>query len=195
MSKGPKIPHNKAMEVARRFLDLIKPFVEKAEIAGSIRRGCSEVGDVEIVCVENQLNGLDNLFYDGYPGLVVNGPRLKRFKYPKSNIQIELYIAQPHDYGRIFAIRTGSSAYSHIKLAITWNRRGWCGTSEGLRLKRECEKKGSQWKVKAPYNKMGCTKPPPFNTEADFFEFLGIPWIPPSQRNWTSKHGQLNYSQ
>lgn len=180
------------MNVARRFLTLIEPFIDYGEMAGSVRRGCGMVGDIEIVVVENAFNGLDNLFHDKYRGMVVNGPRLKRFKYPKDNIQVELYIAQRHDYGRILAIRTGSSAYSHIKLAVTWNRLGWCGTSLGLRRKSECVKKGSTWKVK-PEFKGRETKPPVFKTEYDFFNFLGIQWIPPGERNWTSKHGKLNY--
>lgn len=193
MSTGKKIPHKKAMNVARRFLALIEPHVEKAEIAGSVRRNCKMVGDIEIVCVESHFNSFENLFHDKYPGLVVNGPRLKRFKYPKDQIQIELYIAQEHDYGRILAIRTGSSAFSHIKLAVRWNRLGWCGTSEGLRRKAECEKKGATWKLK-PEFRGKAQKPPVFNTEYDFFNFLGIPWVPPEQRNWTSKHDELNYS-
>ena len=180
------------MNVARRFLVLIEPYTDLREIAGSVRRGCKEVGDIEIVCTENAFNGLDNVFYEGYPGMVVNGKRLKRFKYPKDKIQVELYIAQRHDYGRILAIRTGSSAFSHIKLAITWNRNGWCGTEWGLRRKAECDKKGSKWTVKPEFQGKA-TKPPLFKTEYDFFNFLGIPWIPPVERNWTSKHGQLNY--
>jgi len=193
MSTGPKIPLDKAYNVANRFLKLIEPYVEKAEIAGSVRRRCKKVGDIEIVCVENPFNGFDNIFHDKYPGIVVNGSRLKRFKYPKDKIQIELYIAQPYDYGRILAIRTGSSAFSHIKLAITWNRIGWCGTEHGLRRKAECEKKGQKW-ILRPEFKGKETMPPYFNTEYDFFTFLGIPWIPPEQRNWTSKHNEINYS-
>lgn len=193
MSTGPKIPLSKAYGVANRFLKLIDPYVEKAEIAGSVRRRCSQVGDIEIVCVEKPFNKLDTIFHAEYPGIVVNGSRLKRFKYPKDKIQIELYIAQPHDYGRILAIRTGSSAFSHIKLAITWNRQGWCGTSDGLRRKSECEKKGSKWVLK-PEFKQECQKPPAFVSEFDFFEFLGIPWLPPEERNWTSKHNEINYS-
>lgn len=193
MSSGPKIKLEKAMNVARRFLALIEPHIEKGEIAGSVRRGCHEVGDIEIVVIESAFNSLDNLFHDKYPGMVVNGQRLKRFKYPKDKIQVELYIAQAHDYGRILAIRTGSSAFSHIKLAITWNRLGVVGTSEGLRKRKECDHKGKKWTLK-PEIRGREWKPPPFHTEYDFFNFLGIPWIPPNQRNWTSKHGQLNYS-
>ena len=192
MSSGDKIKLEKAMNVARRFLALIEPYTDKKEIAGSVRRQCREVGDIEIVCTERPFNSLDNIFHKGYPGMVVNGQRLKRFKYPKDKIQVELYIAQPHDYGRILAIRTGSSAFSHIKLAITWNRLGWCGTEHGLRRKSECDKKGSTWKVK-PEFKGRETKPPVFDSEVAFFDFLQIPWIPPGERNWTSKHGQLNY--
>ncbi len=180
------------MNVARRFLALIEPHTDLREIAGSVRRGCKEVGDIEIVCTENAFKGLSNVFYEGYPGMVVNGKRLKRFKYPKDKIQVELYIAQAYDYGRILAIRTGSSAFSHIKLAITWNRNGWCGTEFGLRRKSECTKKGSKWTVN-PEFKGRETKPPLFQTEYDFFNFLGIPWIPPGERNWTSKHKELNY--
>lgn len=192
MSTG-NVSLEKAMNIANRFLTLIEPYVEKAEVAGSVRRLNAYVGDIEIVCIENPFNSLDNLFTEGWNGMVVNGKRLKRFKYPKDKVQIELYIAQPYDYGRILAIRTGSSAYSHIKLAITWNRLGWCGTEHGLRRKNQCIKKGAKWSLKPEF--VGHeTRPPVFNTEYDFFDFLGIPWIPPQQRNWTSKHGELNYS-
>ena len=193
MSTGPKIALTKALPIAQRFLKLVGPFVEKAEIAGSVRRQCREVGDIEIVVVENPLNTLDNLFYDGYPGMVVNGKRLKRFKYPKSNVQVELYIAQPYDYGRILAIRTGSSFYSHHQLATAWFRNGWTGTLDGLRRRTECVKKGKKWILKSEF-KNNPTKPPVFATEYDFFNFLGTKWKPPEQRNWISRNPIFNYS-
>jgi DNA polymerase/3'-5' exonuclease PolX len=193
MSEGLKIPIEKAMKVADRFLAIIQPYVTKIEVAGSVRRRAKTVGDIEFCCVENPFNALSNLFYKGYPGMVVDGARLKRFKYPASGIQIELYITSEIDYGRIFAIRTGSSAYSHIQLANTWWRLGWAGTIDGLRRRTECEHKGATWKIKPEYA-ANPTKPPPFITESDFFDFLGIPWIPPQERNWESKYQNLNYS-
>ena len=193
MSEGTKIPLAKAINVASRFLKAIEPFILKAEVAGSVRRGSAMVGDVEIVCIENPLNALSNLFYKGYRGLTVDGPRLKRFKYPESNVQIELYITNTFDYGRILAIRTGSAWYSHCQLATNWNRLGWCGTADGLRRKKECVKKGGVWKI-LPEFKDNPTKPPVFNTEADFYDFLGIPWVSPTERNWADPTQEKKYS-
>ena len=194
MGGQAKIPLATAVTYADRFSKVIRPYVEKFEVAGSVRRLCNTVGDIEIVCVENPLNSLDNVFVKGkYPGLVMNGKRLKRFKFPKYNLQIELYITSPHDYGRILAIRTGSSAFSHHLLAVTWNRLGWCGTHDGLRRKKECDNKGKKWVIK-PEFEVAPTKPPAFPDEYSFFDFLGLSWTPPQDRNWKSKEDAYNYS-
>jgi len=107
--------------------------------------------------------------------------------------EIELYITKLEDYGRILAIRTGSSAYSHIELALRWNRMGWCGTEDGLRRKSECIHKGNIWKIKPEYKNCP-TLPPIFDTEEKFFDFLAIKWIEPAKRSWVSKHAEMNYS-
>lgn len=194
MSEGTRLSLKRANVVASRFLKLIEPHVLKAEIAGSVRRRCSYVGDIEIVVIENNDNPLVNVFGSDYKGMVVNGKRLKRFKYPEANVQIELYISQPYDYGRILSIRTGSSAYAHIKLATKWNRLGYCGTEHGLRKKKDCIKqKSGKWVVKKELNGEEWM-PPVFDTEYSFYEFLGIPYISPEDRNWVSKHSEINYS-
>lgn len=187
-----RLPLNVALDYAARFIKVIDPFCEKRVIVGSCRRRCKTVGDIEIVCVLKEFKIFDDLFTDKYPGLKVNGPRLKRFIYPSMNLQIELYITIIKDYGRILAIRTGSSAFSRFKLATTWNRLGWCGTSDGLRRKKECVKK-STWKIK-PEFKVNPTLPPEFKTEEIFFKFLGIDWIPPEKRDWTAQNEDYNYS-
>jgi len=192
MSEGMKIPLAKAKAVANRFLMYIAPHCKICSIAGSVRRECAEVGDIEVVAVPKDEFSLNILFPEGFKGLVVNGSRLKRFKYPEFSLQIELYITTREDYGRILAIRTGSSAYSHIQLALRWNRLGFCGTEDGLRRKIECTRK-SVWRIKPEY-KSCPTLPPAFHTEEDFYHFLGIDWIHPRARSWTSKHEELNYS-
>jgi DNA polymerase/3'-5' exonuclease PolX len=193
MSGEKKMPLFQAESVAVRFINLVTPHCLKVSIAGSVRRKCEEVGDIEIVVVPRDEMALDILFPEGYPGIVVNGSRLKRFKYPQYDLQLELYITNLNDYGRILAIRTGSSAFSHLALASAWNRMGWCGTSEGLRRKKQCLHKGTIWKIK-PECKDNIEKPPAFETEEAFFNFLNMPFVPPEKRNWVSKkHEEYNY--
>jgi len=192
MSDGSKMALINAQDIGRRFMAYIEPHVSKMSIAGSTRRECDFVGDIEVVIVPKDEFSMGIAFPEGFKGMVVNGSRLKRFKYPESGTQIELYITNMADYGRILAIRTGSSAFSHINLALRWNRLGWCGTEDGLRRKSECDKK-STWKIKPEY-KANPTKPPEFDTEEKFFAFLGVEWVHPKSRSWQSKHDEINYS-
>lgn len=192
MSEGAKMPLSIAKNVADRFIRYITPYCNKVSIAGSVRREVDYVGDVEIVVTAKDEFSLGICFPEGFKGMVVNGTRLKRFKYPESGIQIELYIVvNEADYGRILAIRTGSSAYSH-HLAMQWNRRGWAGTEDGLRRKDECIKK-STWKIKPEY-KLAPTLPPVFDTEEKFFNFIGVEYIHPKARSWVSSKQEYNYS-
>lgn len=193
MSSEFSMSIEKATKIADRFLKLINPCCLKVSICGSIRRTCPIVHDIEFVAVPNDEFCFGRLFMEGYPGLVVNGTRLKRFKYPESGIQIELYLPQPHDYGRILAIRTGSSAYARLQLMTQANRLGWIGTHDGLRRKKECEKRGEVWKI-LPEHKLNPMKPPEFPTEESFFEFLQIPWVIPKERSWLTQKIGYDYS-
>lgn len=191
MSTEVKMPLKRAQIIADRFIKFLDPYCEKISIAGSVRRECSEVGDIEVCVVPKDEFSMGRAFPEGYPGMVVNGTRLKRFKYPDMNLQIELYITTENDWGRILAIRTGSSAYSH-HLAVRWGRIGWCGTEEGLRRKSECIRK-STWKIKPEY-RLSPTMPPVFDTEEKFFAFLGIEYIHPKARSLVSNKQEYNYA-
>jgi len=186
MSSFPRMSLGRAQLIAERFENKIEPYCKKVHIAGSTRRRCSDVGDVEVCCIAKDEFSLGLCFPMGYEGLTLNGSRLKRFIYPDKGIQVELYIvANEADWGRILAIRTGSRDYSHAQLAMTWNRRGWCGTPDGLRRKDECIRK-SAWKIKPEY-KLCPTLPPVFDTEEKFFAFIGVKWIEPKERDWHFK--------
>lgn len=188
-----KIPLVRAQYIANRFIAYLQPFVAKISVAGSVRREVEFVGDIEAVCVAKDEFSLGIAFPEGFRGMTTNGSRLKKFYYPESGIHLELYIPQPFDYGRILAIRTGSSGYAHLQLMTQANRLGWIGTVDGLRRKKECEKRGGVWKILPDY-KLNPTKPPEFPTEESFFEFLKIPWIDPKERSWIAQQKEYNYS-
>lgn len=44
-------PHAQAMEIAGRLKALLSPACERIEIAGSLRRGKPDVGDIELLCI------------------------------------------------------------------------------------------------------------------------------------------------
>lgn len=192
-----RIPLSMADEIAARFMTYVNKACSVVSIAGSVRRRCLTVGDIELTCSPIHPIAINALFPEGYKGMVKNGNRMKSFHYdtPKYGLlKIELYICDPDQFGRILAIRTGSSVFSHAKLAMAWNRMGWAGTEDGLRRRRECEKKGAKWIIK-PEFKDAPILPPAFPTEESFFQFLNIPWIRPEDRSWISdKHPELNYS-
>jgi DNA polymerase/3'-5' exonuclease PolX len=181
-----------AQAIAERFINYIRPFCKEVCAAGSIRREVDMVGDIDVVCIALDEFSMTKAFPFGFKGLTMNGSRLKRFKYPESGIQIELHITTQSDYGRILAIVTGSSSFSH-SLAVQWNRRGLCGTVDGLRYKRECDHKGTMWRIKPEY-KSCPTLPPIFATEEQFFAFIGVDYIHPKARSWVSKNSEYNYS-
>lgn len=194
MSDNPKMTYGFAKKVADRFVSYLAPYCKKVEIAGSLRRKCMLVGDIECVCLPKDEFSMGQAFPEGYKGMVMNGGRYKKFRYSNDNliIQIDLFIVvNEADWGRILAIRTGSSAYSH-GLAMQWNRKGWAGTEDGLRRKTECIHK-STWKIKPEY-KASPTLPPSFNTEEEFFAFIGVAWIPPEERSWVSSKAEYNYN-
>jgi len=183
---------SKAHLIADRFLKLIEPCCSKYSIAGSVRRESPIVHDLEFVVIPKDEFCMEQIFIEGYPGLIINGPRLKRLKYPESGIQIEIYLPQSFDYGRILAIRTGNSVYARLRLMTQANRLGWIGTHDGLRRKKECEKRGNVWKILPEYAE-NPTLPPEFPTEESFYEFLKIPWIHPRERSWVSQMNEYNY--
>lgn len=90
---------------------------------------------------------------------------------------------EENDYYRQYAIRTGSADYSFKVIASAWKKKGWCGSNEGLRKMNECvETKGPDGKSKWKCVSKNPELPPAWNTEADFFKWLHIPLINPTER-------------
>jgi len=97
-------------------------------------------------------------------------------------IILDLFMPQPHDYYRQFAIRTGSAEYSHRHIANQWVKRGWCGVNGDLRLIKECDKlPDGKWVLRTDIKHP--TLPPIWPSEEDFFRWLLIQYIEPKYRN------------
>ena len=162
-----------AQIIADRIVAVLSPHCEpgRCVIAGSVRRCKPEPNDIEVVCIPKLVTfGLfnDELATSEWFCRAVNlwdkvkgEPTGKYTQRIVDGVKLDLFMAQPENWGVILAIRTGSARFSHEVLATGWSRLGYKST-DGI-LKR-----------------LGVRYPCP--EETDLFKLLGIPWVKPEDR-------------
>lgn len=196
-----------AKAIAGRVQELLAPHCEPGRciIAGSVRRRQSMCGDIEIVCQPLTIPGqeldlfgepLEAFRVDGFSDVVVDmfkgrvtvgDPTYGRYTsgllaikpaFGGGDMQVDIFTPQPSDFFRQLAIRTGSAEFSRM-IATQWVSKGWRGTEDGLRRADECEQRGGKY-----YLKQGTTPtlPPIWNSEEEFFLWLGLQWAEPEIR-------------
>ena len=158
--------YSEAYAIALRILKELKPHCERIEIAGSIRRKKTFVKDIEIVAIPKPYEV--GLFQSGIANVVSKWEKVKGelpCKYTQrilpDGIKLDLFFAEPGNWGYIFAIRTGSAEFSRNVLALGWKLKGYRG------------EKG--WLIK---DKSTHAIP----EEEDLFELIGIDFMQPEKR-------------
>jgi DNA polymerase/3'-5' exonuclease PolX len=187
MSGNIRIEYSLALTEAVALLECLAPACEKASLAGSIRRQAHTAGDIELVLSPILGRNLFNEPLIGcYPALddriayliqlgrleydidvKRDGPKYKRFISPGLSIPVEVFIAEPGNYGNILAIRTGDSNFSKaLVTAVNWGglMPGKYQQYDGYLIERDTKKR------------IEC------HEEGDFFKALGITWPEPPIR-------------
>lgn len=169
-----KLPLPTAQAIAARVIDSLAPYCGRIEAAGSIRRQCSQVGDIEIVCQPKM--GAD-LFGQPYPLPVpterlgrheVSGDRYRKIILPE-NIQLDLFIVlPPAQWGVIFAIRTGGAEFS--RRLVTSRLHGGFLPNDLIVHDGAVHRADTDEIVHTP-------------EESDFFALCGLDYIPAKERN------------
>jgi len=175
-----RIPLSQAQALAEDFLTAIRPLCERAEVAGSVRRGKAEVGDVEIVVQPRVARVQVGLFEDmteerdlletdflweAWGKVLKDGPRFKQIFTPHG-VALDVFIVRPPaQFGLIYLIRTGPADFS--KWMVTPRSRGGA-LPPGLVVRN-----GAIWRGLELI---------PTPTEADVFRVLGLEPIPPAER-------------
>ena len=125
-----KISAAVARQFAEKLIGELSSACERIEIAGSLRRGKTVVGDIELVCVPKlrlDLLGeprgasyldeaLSELVKSGKLTVLRDGARYKQFSVKTRNgkdVYIDIFITTPDRWGVIYLIRTGSAEFSH----------------------------------------------------------------------------------
>lgn len=184
-----------AQEIADNLVKILSPYCGKIHIAGSVRRKKPVVKDIEIVCQPKRIistdlfgeevnSGVDPQFRKEVMklGEAIKGnpdSRYMQIRLPQE-IKLDLFMPAADDYFRQFAMRTGSADYSGSVIAGGWVKLGWVGAGDsGLRRNEDCRKSSDgKWKV---INKTG-ERPPVWESEEEFFEWLNVEWIEPEKR-------------
>ena len=153
---------NEAKKIARDFISQIQPFCSRVEIAGSVRRGKSEVKDIEICAIPDVLFGLKTVMdRQNY----IKGKFPSRYSQIKfQNEKIDIFWCYRENWGNIFLIRTGPWEFSKWIMGTKTRKSGLI------------QRDGYLWRGK---ERLICPE------EADVFRLLGMHYIEPKDRKWS----------
>ncbi len=195
---GIKLSLGEARAIADHILAVLQPVCDRIEVAGSIRRGAPEVGDIELVAIPRTEHRQFDLFGEpvGPPtdclhdllahlltegvvqkrkdrsGRTFWGARDKRLVWTFGDVAapVDVFGALPTTWGRQLAIRTGPMAFS--KALVTQRAKG------GL-CPNDCEfADGGIYRYVGMHRRFV-----PTPEEEDLFRELGLPWMEPADRH------------
>jgi len=189
----------KARGIASSIVAQLKPFCDRIEIAGSIRRGKAEVHDIDIVAIPSGMAFHREMQKCGY---VSGGPKIYKVEVfvfdgngkllicASKKFTADIYIASEATWATLLLIRTGSA--NHNKMLCTLAK------SKGMKL--HADGSGLERVSATPnlFNQQriaGGALPFPFGldvisgcmfiecaTETDIFKALGMPYKAPGER-------------
>jgi len=186
-----KFPLLKARHVAERIVRALAPACERIEIAGSIRRQKSEVGDIEILYIPKMVSIRSDLFNEDplqvpavdaiLEKLLLDGSLAKRKtikgtenwgpsnKYAvavRSGIPVDFFCTDEKCWWNMLVCRTGSAETNQ-------------------RIAAAAKAQGKQWHPCGPGFSQkfpGHIEYYPMTSERGVFTFAGLPYLEPAQR-------------
>jgi DNA polymerase/3'-5' exonuclease PolX len=155
-----------AETIATRYVELLRPYCSRIEVAGSVRRKKPEVHDIELVAIPTDaVNMQFKLEWESGSRRLKGGSKYQQYALPEG-INLDLFlVTPPAQFGVIFTLRTGPAEFST-----------WCVTRRALggRLpKFAMVNSGAVW-VKEQIV--------PMPEEIDFLSFLGLGLLEPWER-------------
>lgn len=150
----------KAKVIAREVVERLRPYCEKIEVAGSIRRQKPTVRDIDLVVIPRDRWKLDEALME-MGTYKMSGLRIARIEM--DSIPLDIYFATPETFATLLLIRTGS-VENNIRLATLAKKRGWrlAASGDGLFNERGERIAG--------------------DSEQSIFNALGLPYQPPERR-------------
>lgn len=160
-----RTPLGIALPTALEFLEMLRSFpeVKRADLAGSLRRMRETIGDLDLLASSDELEKVMDRFVNlpMVKEVLAKGPT-KSSVVTTDNLQIDLRVIKPHEYGAALQYFTGSKAHNiHLRTiaesqGLKMNEYGIFRISDGKRIAGE--------------------------TEESMYETLGMDWMPPEIR-------------
>jgi len=166
----------KAKAIAEELKGLLEPSCHRIEIAGSIRRQKSDVGDIELLCIPRYVDGVDQLdreigtlVVQRVLGLRLNkrgsrtyGPKNKLMVHLPSGLGVDIFNTDEECWPVSLVVRTGGET-TNKRIAMAAIRKGW-----------HLKAYGSGFST--PNGDIVC------QSERDVFELVGLPYLEPWER-------------
>lgn len=143
-------------------------YVKRVDPLGSLRRRVSTVGDVDIAVASSYPEEVLNHFskFPKIQRVLEKGTRTASIIVP-GDVQVDVMVQPPDRYGALLQHFTGSK-HHNIALREYALKRGLSLSEYGIR------KRGTKGLIK-------------FSSEEEFYNFLGLDWIPPELREDTGE--------
>jgi DNA polymerase/3'-5' exonuclease PolX len=195
MSGDRRFPRADAIAVTRELISLLQPCCSRLLVAGSLRRRKPDVGDIELVFIPHMIEGtdpedmfgkkiavnamdfaLDLMIKEGLlskrpskDGRTAWGPKNKFAVHQPSGIPIDFFTGDVENWWNLVVCRTGG-AQSNVEIAGTAKRAGWNWNPYGMGFSRPNPERVGWWLIK------------PIHSEQEVFEFVGLPYRDPWER-------------
>jgi len=204
---GPRTLLPTAMATSDSIIGVLEGLsqVEKISSAGSVRRRCESIGDLDIVVASGDPEPVMDAFCEmGSVREVIARGETKSSIRTNDGIQVDLRVVEPQHYGAALAYFTGSKAHNvrmralALKQGLTLNEYGLAklATDEEEEAEAGADEVGSRGSVAtveiAAAPKSRATKRSraivaeevmlPSATEEEVYSALGLSFIPPVQR-------------
>jgi DNA polymerase/3'-5' exonuclease PolX len=193
LAEGELSPARAALEIARKFVQFLKPHCQKLVVAGSLRRRKPFVSDIEILFVPKFERVLDptDLFKErmivtpatdraldvllelgvldkrpNVDGVCAWGPKNKLGLHLGSGIAIDFFTATPENWFNYLVCRTGG-ADNNVRIAAAAKRIGWKWNPYDDGFSRE---------------HCGRVERHVVQSERGVFDFVGLEYLEPNER-------------